>query len=81
MSPSFVMYFVRYFGDKYGVRGSRFGIIFGRSKNVPKSIAIDQESLISDFGIIKTPKNHKNYFRNQENQQINKKNMPHFGPY
>ena len=45
-----------YFGDKYGVPGSRFGCIPGRSKNVPNSIAIDQESLISHFGIIKRPK-------------------------
>ena len=43
------------FGDKYGVRGSRFSHIFGQSKNIPKSIVIDQESLISHLGIIKTP--------------------------
>ena len=38
------LYFSKYFGDKYGVRGSIFGHIVGRSKNVPKSIAIEQES-------------------------------------
>ena len=48
---------LKYFGDKYGVRGSRFGLIFGRSRNLPKSIATDQESLINHLGIIKTPKN------------------------
>ena len=42
----------KYFGDKYGARGSRFGHIFG----VPKSIAINQESLISHLGIITTLK-------------------------
>ena len=41
------VYFLKYFGDKYGVRGSRFGNILGRSENDPKSIANDQESLIS----------------------------------
>ena len=46
---------VKYFGDKYGLRGSRFGHMFGRSRNVPKNIAIGQESLISHLGIIKTP--------------------------
>ena len=46
-------YVSKYFSDKYGVRGSRFGNVCGRSKNVPKRIAIDQDSLISNFGIIK----------------------------
>ena len=36
--------------------GSRFGHIFGRSKSDPKSIAIDQESLIKHSGMIKIPK-------------------------
>ena len=36
--------------------GSIFGHIFGRSKNDPKSIGIHPESLISNFGIIKNPK-------------------------
>ena len=51
-SPIFVLYSLKYFGDKYGVRGSRFGRCFGSSRNHPKGIAIDQESLISHFGII-----------------------------
>ena len=63
------MYVRKYFGDKYGVRGSRFGHVFGRSKNHPKSIAIDQESLISRLGIIETPKNPHNYIKKQENPQ------------
>ena len=46
-------YVLKYFVDKYGARGSRFGHICGRPKNSPKSIAIAQESLISPFGIIK----------------------------
>ena len=50
--PIFSCIFLKYFGESYGVRGSRIDHIFGRSKNVPKSIAIDQESLISHFGII-----------------------------
>ena len=53
--PTVFLYFSMYSGDKYMVRGSRFGHIFGRSKIHPKSIAIDQESLISHFGIIETP--------------------------
>ena len=56
------LYFLQYFGDKYGVRGSIFGNIFGRSKHVPKSIAIDQELLISHFGII-TPLKPYNYIK------------------
>ena len=40
---------------RYGVRGSRFSHIFGRSPNVPKSIAIDQEPLISHSGTNKAP--------------------------
>ena len=46
------LYFLKYFGDRYGVRGTIFGNIFGRSRNVPKHIAIDEESLIRHFGII-----------------------------
>ena len=45
-------YLKKYFEDKYGGRGSTFG----HSRNVPKRIAIDQESLMSHFGII-TDKN------------------------
>ena len=49
------LYFLKYVGGKYRARGSTFGHIFGRSRNQPKSIATDQESLISNFGISKTP--------------------------
>ena len=48
------LYCLNYFGNKYGVRGSIFGHMFGRSKNVLKTIAIDQESFISPFGRSKT---------------------------
>ena len=51
-APICFLYFSKYFGDKCGVRGSRFGHIFGRSENHPKSIAIDQESLISSLRIV-----------------------------
>ena len=53
--PNSFLYLLKYFGDEYGLRGSRFSYIFGRSKNVRKVIGIDQEPLISHFGIIKTP--------------------------
>ena len=46
---------MKHFGDKYGVEGTRFGEHFGSSRNHPKRIAIDQESLISNLGIIKSP--------------------------
>ena len=48
-------------GDKYGTRGSIFGNMIGRSKNVLKHIAIDQESLISHSGIIKAPQKTQNH--------------------
>ena len=53
--PNFLV-FLRYLCDEYGVRDSICGHICGRSKIVPKSIAIDQESSIRHFGIIKNPK-------------------------
>ena len=53
--PILFLYFWKYFGDKYGVRGSGFGHMFGRSENNPKNIAIERESLISHFGIIQIP--------------------------
>ena len=68
-------YYVSYncwsiFGDKYVVRGYIFGHMFGRSKNIPKSIAIDQESLINHLGIIKSPRKTRNTLKNQEKQKI-----------
>ena len=50
------------FGYKNGLRGSIFGEHVGRSKNVLTNIAIDQESLISNFGITKTPPETNNTF-------------------
>ena len=67
MSPYVFLYSLKSFGDNYGVRGSRFDHMFGRSKNIPKSIVIDQESLISYLGIIKTPNKLNEYIENQEN--------------
>ena len=68
------------FGDKYAGRGSRFGHIFGRCRNHPKSTAINQESLISHLGIIKTPQKNHNYLKKQENKQPFFV-LPYFGPY
>ena len=55
--PHHCLVFVKYFGDIYGVPGSIFSRLVGLSRNHPKSVAIDQESLISHFGIIKAPSN------------------------
>ena len=52
--PHIFLYFLKYVGDKYGVRGSIFGHVFGRSKNGPKNIAVGQESLICHSGILET---------------------------
>ena len=49
------LYFKKYFGDKYGVRGSRLSGFVGSSGNHPKNIAIDQEVKISHCAINKTP--------------------------
>ena len=61
----YFLHFFKYFGNKYGLRGSRFSRFVSRSKNVLKSVAIDHESLISDLGIIKTSKTLIIIFRNQ----------------
>ena len=55
-SSSYVRWSI--FGDEYGVHGSRFDENVGSSRNHPKSIGIHQESLISNLGLIKTPKYH-----------------------
>ena len=47
--------FLKYFDDNWKGYGSRFWQNFGSSRNHPKSIGIDQESIFSHFGIIKTP--------------------------
>ena len=57
--------FSKSFGDKYGVRGSRIGFIFGCSRNHPKNIATCPEIKISHLGIIKT-RTPKNTLKNQE---------------
>ena len=55
------LYFVKYFADKYGVRGSRFGWFLGSSRNHPKSIATCAGIKISNFEIIKTSPTPHNY--------------------
>ena len=71
--------FLKYFGSTYGLRRSRFGKTFARSKNVLKNIAIDQESLINHLGIIKAPKkNHKILCKIQEEQKTPKLLPPVF---
>ena len=54
----FLVFPLKYFGNKYAVYGSKVSRCFGLTKNVLKNIAIAQESLISHLGI------------NQENQNI-----------
>ena len=67
--PVFFLYSLKHFGDTYGVRGSRFGNIFDRCKDVPKHIAIDQESLIGHFGINPPPKKN-NYMKNHKKNRL-----------
>ena len=63
--PISFLYLLKYFVDKYEVRESIFSRFRGSSRNHPKSIAIDQESLISHLGIIITPKKPYNYIKKQ----------------
>ena len=49
------LYLLKYFGDKYGPRGSRFSRFVGSSRDHPKSIAIRLEVKISNSGMIETP--------------------------
>ena len=51
--PIFVLYCFEKIGDRYGVHRSRFGEIFGSSKNHPKGIAISPVPLTRHIGIIK----------------------------
>ena len=50
-------------------RGSIFGETVGRSKNVLESIAIDQKSIISHFGITKTPQIPSKTLKSKENDK------------
>ena len=68
--PTFCCCFLKYFGDKYGVRGSRFGRFFGSSRNHPKSIAIDPGVRISYFGVIETQTKQIDTLKNKEKQNI-----------
>ena len=76
--PIIFMYSLNYFDDEYEVRGSRFGHIFGRSKNVPENIAIDQESWIRHFGIIKKTQNPIIILKNKENTKQLYISLPYF---
>ena len=51
---------LNYFGNKYRGARSIFGRIFESSSNVPQHIGICPQALISNVGIIKSHKNHKN---------------------
>ena len=62
---SYFLVSLTYCGDKYGARGSTFGHILGRCRTVPRSIAIDQESLMRHLGIIKIPLHNRNYITKQ----------------
>ncbi len=62
---SYFLVSLTYCGDKYGARESTFGHILGRCRTVPRSIAIDQESLMRHLGIIKIPLHNHNYITKQ----------------
>ena len=72
-TPIVVLYFLKYHGDEYGLRGSIFSHFFESSRNHPKSIAICPGIKISHFGII-TPPQKKTIIilESQEKQQQQK---------
>jgi len=55
----FLVFFLKYFDDKYGVYRSTKNEKFGSSRNHLKSIAIGRGTLISHSGIIQTPETSK----------------------
>ena len=57
---------LKYFGNKYGVHGSRFVEQCGSSRNHPKSIAICPGTLIIRFGIIEPHSGPIKIFKNKE---------------
>ena len=75
------LYCLKRFGDKYGVRGTRFGETVGCFINHPKNIGIHQESLISDFGIIQTPKIPYNIVKKLRKTTNHLTCLPYFKPY
>ena len=79
MFPYLFLYSLKHFGNRQEVHGSRFGQNVRSSKNHLKSIAIDQESLISHFGIIKTQKIPYNIIKNT--RKNNKKRLNYFPPF
>ena len=62
------LYRLKYFCNKQGARGWIFGHFFGSFKNNPKNVGIHPESLISHFGIIKTPSPLPKYIKKQRNE-------------
>ena len=81
--------FQNIFGDRYGIRGSRIGRCFEGSRNHPKKIAIDQESLIGHLEITTPPQKKENIIilkTKKSNKRIVACHIwdsirPRFGPY
>ena len=61
------------------VTGPDFDKILGSSRNHPKSIGIDQESIINYLGIIKTQKWHQQTLKKQEQTQTSQNKLPPIG--
>ena len=66
MFPIF-LYFLKYVGDKYGDPSVHSWLHFWSPQKCSKTNAIDPESLIRHFGIIKTPYNPHNYIKKPRN--------------
>ena len=71
---------LKYFWSYIRAVGSIFGHICGRSKNVPKNIAICPGVKINHSGIT-NPNNHKNTSTNKEQTTNHLHKMPYFGLY
>ena len=69
MFPNCFFVFLKYVCDNFGVHGSRFCWFVGSSTNDPKSIGICLGTLISNFGIIKTPTSPGNTIKILETNQ------------
>ena len=79
-APIFILYFLKYFGDKYRVRGSIFSRFVNRYRNHPRSIAICPGVKINHFGIIKAPE--KLIIISKTRKPTKHPNcLPYFGPY
>ena len=80
-APILFPYFLKYVGDKYGLRRSRFGHMSGRSKYVPKSIAICPGVDIGHLEQLKPPKPPIIILKDQEQSKDHPNSLPYFGPY